>query len=109
MDVLLQRIGRLHRHPDSLRPDGFGHPRCIVLVPADRDLTPFIQSRAHGLGSVYADLRIVQATRDLLDAHREIEIPKMNRLLVEGRPIPTWSTEPHATVGPHGSGTPQRY
>ena len=48
MDVLLQRIGRLHRHPDSRRPDGFVDPRCIVLVPAERDLTPFIDARRMG-------------------------------------------------------------
>ena len=83
MDVLLQRIGRLHRHPGSRRPNGFVDPRCIVLVPAERDLTPFIDGKAHGLGSVYADLRIVQATRDLLEDHATIEIPTMSRALVE--------------------------
>jgi CRISPR-associated endonuclease/helicase Cas3 len=83
MDVLLHRIGRLHRHPGSRRPDGFVDPRCIVLVPAERDLTPFIDGKTHGLGSVYADLRVVQATRDLLEDHTAIEIPTMSRALVE--------------------------
>ncbi len=32
VDVLLQRIGRLHRH-DLPRPSGFEKPRCQVLVP----------------------------------------------------------------------------
>jgi len=52
-------------------------------VPAERDLTSFIDGKAHGLGSVYADLRIVQATRDLLEDHAAIAIPTMSRALVE--------------------------
>jgi CRISPR-associated endonuclease/helicase Cas3 len=32
-DLILQRIGRLHRHP-RLRPADFGSPRCIILRPA---------------------------------------------------------------------------
>jgi CRISPR-associated endonuclease/helicase Cas3 len=52
-------------------------------VPGEQDLTPFIDRKTHGLGSVYADLRIVQATRDLLEDHTAIEIPTMNRALVE--------------------------
>ncbi|MCA8928107.1 MAG: CRISPR-associated helicase Cas3', partial [Alphaproteobacteria bacterium] len=35
MDVLLQRIGRLHRHtrPEGARPEPFRHARCVVLDP----------------------------------------------------------------------------
>lgn len=36
VDVLLQRIGRLHRH-DRPRPAGFETPRCVVLAPFDFD------------------------------------------------------------------------
>ncbi|WP_372053090.1 hypothetical protein [Tistrella mobilis] len=34
IDVLLQRLGRLHRHL-LWRPAGFERPRCRVMVPAD--------------------------------------------------------------------------
>ena len=31
MDLLLQRIGRLHRHPDRVRPKPVEHARCAVI------------------------------------------------------------------------------
>lgn len=82
-DVLLQRLGRLHRHP---RPhlSGFEEPTCIVLVPSDgADLA---QWRGHGLGSEnapYPDRPVISATRRLIAAHPVWAIPEMNRLLVE--------------------------
>ena len=44
-DVLLQRIGRLHRHRqnDDSRPAGHDRPHCIVLTPGD-DLSPLLSS-----------------------------------------------------------------
>jgi CRISPR-associated endonuclease/helicase Cas3 len=87
IDVLLQRIGRVHRHERG-RPKGFGRPRAVVLVPAERDLGRLIgQSGAargpHGLGTVYEDLRILEATWRVLDAGPIWQIPRMNRYLVE--------------------------
>ena len=83
MDVLLQRIGRLHRHPDRKRPPGFKSPACHVLVPAERDLTPLLRRGNYGLGSVYPDLRIIEATWRQFEANTEIAIPADNRRLVE--------------------------
>ena len=87
MDVLLQRIGRLHRHARNDRPAGYRTPRCIVLTP-DTDLSPLLESGqgANGLGPqgrVYEDLRILEATLRLIGEYREWEIPAMNRELVE--------------------------
>jgi len=86
-DVLLQRIGRLHRHKRE-RPDGYDRPQVAVLVPSTRDLATLIKERGsarnhHGLGSVYPDLRIIEATWRLLEARPEWWIPEMNRLVVE--------------------------
>ena len=88
VDVLLQRIGRLHRHKDNDRPDGFDSPACIVLTPPDNDLAPLLTDGqdANGLGprgGVYDDLRILEATRQLIGEHPEWRIPEMNRPLVE--------------------------
>src|SRR5699024_753220 len=35
MDLLLQRIGREHRHPGRFRPAPLETARCVVLVPED--------------------------------------------------------------------------
>lgn len=88
MDVLLQRIGRLHRHSTRVRPAGYGEPRVVVLVPAERDLGTLIRPKGeargkHGFGTVYDDLRILEATWRLLETEQVLDIPAMNRRLVE--------------------------
>ena len=89
-DVLLQRIGRLHRHSPKDRPDDYRQPRCIVLTPSNADLSPLLQNPLNGLGmnkrgetSVYGDVRILEATRRLIHENPEWRIPEMNRSLVE--------------------------
>lgn len=86
IDVLLQRIGRLHRHERGPRP----MPVCTVLLPEETDFSVFLNPRGEvrrgnlaGLGSVYEDLRILQLTHDLVAAGPIIEIPRDNRHLVE--------------------------
>lgn len=100
MDVLLQRLGRLHRHvrpsvevPTDLRPAGFELPRAWVLTPLGHDLAPLLQRQRHGLGpirmrnqpmgGVYPDLRVLEATRRLIAAQPTRSIPADNRVLVE--------------------------
>ena len=88
VDVLLQRIGRLHRHDRSDRPGAFRHPACLVLMPAAADLAPLLTQKkeTNGLGPngfVYEDLRILEATRRLTAERPLWRIPQMNRELVE--------------------------
>lgn len=88
MDVLLQRIGRLHRHFDRTRPEAVRNPRIIVLIPEIRDMTPLIRRNgevrgANGIGTVYDDLRIIEATWRQLETRELITIPNENRELVE--------------------------
>ena len=98
MDVLLQRMGRLHRHPQQRlqRPAGFEAPRCVVLVPetaaaSDADepaLAPLLKpggARGLGLGwqSAYPDVLCLQATLLALKQRPVLEIPHDNRALVE--------------------------
>lgn len=91
MDVLLQRVGRLHRHnrPASERPAAFQAAQAWVLTPTGHDLDPLIAKSQHGLGmfhnggGVYADLRVLEATRALLVERPVVSIPADNRYLVE--------------------------
>jgi CRISPR-associated endonuclease Cas3-HD len=89
-DVLLQRVGRLHRHARS-RPLGFETPRCLVLVPGQSSLEDALDDNGQvnasfkrlGYGSVYEDLRILELTRRVLGDTPIVAIPKDNRRLVE--------------------------
>ena len=84
MDVLLQRIGRLHRHSRSDRPDDYRKPTCVVLLPEMEDLSPLTKRGVNGLNQfVYPDLRIIEATRRMIRQRPEWSIPAMNRSLVE--------------------------
>ena len=91
MDVLLQRLGRLHRHsrPDTERPADYQKARAWVLTPTGDDLAPLLKRARHGLGrfhdggGVYPDLRIAEATRRLVAAQPSRQIPQDNRWLVE--------------------------
>ncbi len=88
MDVLLQRIGRLHRHRRDDRPAGYETPTCVVLMPEGDDLSPLLSKGPgrNGLGPngfVYEDLRILEATRRLILQYPDWRIPEMNRELVE--------------------------
>lgn len=91
MDVLLQRLGRLHRHtrPEAERPEGYRQPCVWVLTPPGNDLTPMLKRARHGLGrfhdggGVYPDLRMVEATKRLIQAQPSRLIPAENRMLVE--------------------------
>ena len=82
-DVLLQRIGRLHRH-DRGRPVGFEAPQCIVLTPVGSDLAPLLARPRNGLGAyVYPDLRMIEAVRRLIGDGAEWAIPADSRRIVE--------------------------
>jgi CRISPR-associated endonuclease/helicase Cas3 len=91
MDVLLQRIGRLHRH-ERARPRGFETARCVVLRPpqALRDLLGRDgKARGrHGFGMVYEDLRVLVATLGMITARPTWRLPEHNRELVEAATHP---------------------
>lgn len=97
MDVLLQRLGRLHRHlrPDHERPESCRQPFAWVLTPANHDLAPMLTRARNGLGrfhdggGVYPDLRMIEATKRLIQAQPSRAIPADNRMLVEHATHPT--------------------
>jgi hypothetical protein len=94
MDVLLQRIGQLHRHDrDGQRPKGFDAAKAIVLTPFDFDasLAAITRDRngPHGLGGlVYGNLVSLAATRERIGGGAAWTIPSMNRELLEAATHP---------------------
>jgi CRISPR-associated endonuclease/helicase Cas3 len=81
-DVLLQRLGRLHRHRVASRPT------AVVIDPGglDRYLQPrgkVVGHRGQGWAWVYNNLLSVRATLDWLNKGRSISIPEDCRSLVE--------------------------
>lgn len=94
MDVLLQRIGRLHRHAGRSRPEGYETARVVVLTPGDRDLSRLIEDSGEskgvqGVGGlVYPDLRVLEATWAKLEEAGRVELPRDNRELVEAATHP---------------------
>ena len=89
VDVLLQRIGRIHRHEGTARPMGFPEPRCVVLVPEnglESGLDGGLLQYGLGMsrdGGIYRDLRVLELTRRLVMAPPVWVIPRDNRMLVE--------------------------
>lgn len=93
IDVLLQRIGRLHRHCLP-RPQGFETPQCLTLSPEGGLAAFTAPTFENGLGmfkgggGVYRNLHACELTRSLIEEKAEWTIPEMNRFLVESATHP---------------------
>ncbi len=119
MDVLLQRLGRLHRHHRAQRPAGFEQARAWVLTPAGHNLAPLLQRQQFGLGpirrqgqpmgGVYPDVRVLLATQNLIAAAPTRSIPADNRLLVEQATHPNALDAIAQTLGAAGVRFAQEY
>lgn len=95
MDVLLQRVGRLHRHARP-RPAGGEMAQTVVLCPPG-GLDPLTREPENGLGAygrgaslsgVYLDVPALAATLERIEAAPIWSIPAMNRVLVEAATHP---------------------
>ena len=96
VDLLFQRLGRLHRHDRKTRPPGFEHKRCTVLVPSSPDY------QLHAL--IYGNSRVLWRTHQLLqktvaENNSEITFPGAYRKWIE--PVyaqKAWPDEPECIV-----------
>lgn len=86
VDVLLQRLGRLHRHDRTDRPAAHRDATAIILAPVERDLSRRIHAKGqggHGLGGVYPDLLALDLTLAAIETRPVWRTPRDNRVLVE--------------------------
>lgn len=79
IDLILQRLGRLHRHP-RLRPTGVEKPRCVVLGVEDWSAHPARAVR--GSRAVYSEHALLRSASLLLDRD-EVILPTDIAPLVE--------------------------
>lgn len=86
VDLLFQRLGRLHRHPRR-RPDGFEQPRCTVLTVDGEDYC------LHKL--IYGNTRVLWRTEQRLAGCDRIAFPAAYREWIEtGYQDEEWPDEP---------------
>lgn len=70
-DLLLQRIGRLHRHPWRQRPAHHREARVHILADGDSPPTP-----TSGTSFVYGDYHLLRTAQGLLRHGPEIRLPE---------------------------------
>jgi CRISPR-associated endonuclease/helicase Cas3 len=77
VDLLFQRLGRLHRHrrPEGERPVEFRQPRCTVLT---------VEGDDYGLHKlIYGNTRVLWRTQQMLESAQHIEFPGAYRAWIE--------------------------
>jgi CRISPR-associated endonuclease/helicase Cas3 len=84
VDLLFQRMGRLHRHQKE-RPEMNKKPLCTVVMQKTIDLTtPETMKESYGLhGLIYKNIRALWRTQQLLQQHTCIIFPKAYRDWIE--------------------------
>lgn len=89
VDLLFQRLGRLHRHRRENRPARFELPRCTVLS---------VEGEDYGLHKlIYGNTRVLWRTEQLLAGTSKIVFPKAYRDWIEQvYQRDDWSDEPES-------------
>lgn len=75
VDLLFQRLGRLHRHARDQRPAGFDTPRCTVLTVERGDYGVF--------ELIYGNARVLWRTDVLLNRQDKLVFPEAYRDWIE--------------------------
>jgi len=85
VDLLFQRMGRLHRHLEKKRPEMNENPLCTVVMHKTINLnsTKSMQD-SYGLHNlIYQNTRALWRTQQLLQQHTEVSFPKAYRDWIE--------------------------
>jgi CRISPR-associated endonuclease/helicase Cas3 len=84
VDVLLQRAGRVWRHPERQRPGPCVRPEVVVIEPP-QGLPSYIAKwrGPSGIGSVYTHLPALQLTAEVVRERPQIRLPRDSREVVE--------------------------
>jgi CRISPR-associated endonuclease/helicase Cas3 len=87
-DVLLQRLGRLHRHQRDGRPVGYVEPGALLIEPGDLgtyigDSGAVYGRPGQGWPWIYPNLLAVGATLDWVRKQGVVSVPQDSRQLVE--------------------------
>lgn len=87
VDLLFQRLGRLHRHAREQRPTGFESPHCTVLS---------VDGDEYGVFElIYGNARVLWRTEQLLTAVERIVFPEAYRDWIErAYQRDDWDNEP---------------
>lgn len=75
VDLLFQRLGRLHRHQRDQRPQGFESPRCAVMTVEGDDYGIF--------ELIYGNARVLWRTQQLLERGESLVFPDAYREWIE--------------------------
>jgi CRISPR-associated endonuclease/helicase Cas3 len=75
VDLLFQRLGRLHRHDRPQRPPGYEIPRCTVMTVEGDDYGVF--------ELIYGNARVLWRTETLLTRHDSLFFPEAYRDWIE--------------------------
>ena len=105
-DVLLQRIGRLHRHPRNNRPPLYREPECLVLVPEsglEIGLKGGLLKYGMGTspcGGIYENVVGLESTLRAIEELSPWIVPSMCRNLVERSTHPEFLHQLAKDLGP---------
>lgn len=75
MDLLLQRLGRVHRHDDTIRPEAFTSPRAWILTPENGE--------SFGVSGIVYPACLLQRSVCLLEGRERISFPDDIQSLVQ--------------------------
>jgi CRISPR-associated endonuclease/helicase Cas3 len=79
VDLLFQRLGRLHRHTRS-RPQGFEEPKCTVLLPVEQRYE--LHKLIYGNGDA-PNSRVLWRTEQMVRRYPRMRFPDVYRPVIE--------------------------